>query len=90
VNDNFCQISKYSREELIGQDHRIVKSGSHSRNLFVNCGQLLVKERFGGEIENRKKDGSLYWVDTVVPFLNDKGKPYQYIAIRSDITEKTI
>jgi PAS domain S-box-containing protein len=65
----FVRFQKYSREELIGQDHRIIKSGNHPRNLSANCGQLLPKENLEGRNKNRKKDGTLYWVDTtIVPF----------------------
>lgn len=90
ANEHFLRVTKYTKDELIGQDHRILNSGYHPKSFFKDMWSTIGKgDIWRGEICNRAKDGSLYWVQTtIVPFMNEKGKPYQYISIRVDITEQ--
>lgn len=88
VNDKFCEISGYERDDLIGKNHRILKSNVHDDSFYKKLWQTISNGNpWHGKICNQKKDGSLYWVSaTIVPFLDQHGKPYQYVSVRTDIT----
>lgn len=88
VNEKFCEVSGYTRDELIGKNHRLLKSDSHSAEFYQNLWDTISQGKiWQGEICNRRKDGSFYWIEsTISPFLDSTGKPYQYVSIRTDIT----
>lgn len=90
VNDLFCEISQYNLEELIGKDHRLLNSGYHPKEYFKEMWkQIGSGHTWEGEVRNRKKDGSIYWVQaTIVPFMNEQGRPLKYISIRKEITKQ--
>ena len=89
ANEKFCEVARYSRDELIGRNHNILNSHYHTPNFFKNMWQAIGSgQTWHGEVCNRRKDGTLYWVDTtIVPFLDESGTPYQYVSIRTDISK---
>jgi PAS domain S-box-containing protein len=90
TNPKFSEVSQYRPDELLGQDHRVLNSGHHSHEFFKSMWATIGHGQvWHGEVKNRRKDGSFYWVDsTIVPFLDDKGKVMRYVSIRTDITER--
>ncbi|HJV44438.1 MAG TPA: EAL domain-containing protein, partial [Bacillota bacterium] len=92
ANDKICEISKYEKEELIGSNHRIVNSNYHSNEFFRDLWETIKSGKvWHGEVRNKAKDGSVYWVDTtIVPIMEEKSGHYQYVCIRSDITERKL
>lgn len=89
VNYNFCRLSKYEKEEIIGQNHRIVNSGFHSKEFFIQLWETIRSgNTWRGEIQNRAKDGTVFWVfEIIVPILDEEGQPYYFISFQTDITE---
>jgi diguanylate cyclase (GGDEF)-like protein/PAS domain S-box-containing protein len=92
VNQSLCDISGYSKEELLGQDHRLLNSGTHSPDFFQDMYNAISAGKvWSGEVCNRAKNGSLYWLmTTIVPYMDSDNKPTQYIAMRTDITERKL
>jgi len=92
VNDDFCKVSKFSREELLGQNPRIVNSHYHNKEFFKNMWETILEGKtWKGDIKNKAKDGSYYWSKaTIAPLLGDDGEPEQFIAIHTDITNQKI
>jgi len=92
VNDDFCKVSKFSREELLGENPRIVNSYYHNKEFFKNMWETILEGKtWKGDIKNKAKDGSYYWSKaTISPLLGDNGEPEQFIAIHTDITNQKI
>ncbi|MBF0455353.1 MAG: response regulator [Magnetococcales bacterium] len=92
VNDKFVAISGYTRQELLGNTHRMVKSGEHSLSFYQNMWRTISEGKtWHGEVRNLTKEGESYWVRaTIVPFLNRRGRPFKYVSIRTDVTEMKV
>ena len=92
ANDRFCEVSKYSREKLLGEKHRIVKSGRHPREFFEELWQTILSGKvWSGETCNKAKDNSIWWGHaTIIPLLDRNGTPYQFVGIRQDVTDRKI
>ena len=90
VNENFEKISEYTKEELLGQNHRIINSGYHEKSFWINMWKTISKEKiWRGEVKNKTKHGNFYWVDTfIMPFLDETGRAKEYLSIRNDITQR--
>ncbi|APJ02420.1 PAS domain S-box protein [Silvanigrella aquatica] len=90
INENFCIISGYEKEELLGQDHRIINSGYHSKEFFLSMWKTISSGNiWSGEIQNKNKNGNFYWVQTVITPIKDyDGKIQKYLSIRFDITKQ--